>query len=175
MIFLLHILCINHKKDFLEEKNKSASVINISDRSPRNNLRTQSRDLNEQKKSDKSDYVTRYRNLAPKIEEPEQEPGEGRRRATAYIDDCEYLSKVTIVIWLLCINFVATGRVQWGQIEIKSVSGGTGPLTSFQCYFKSWVENWIVTIGRATEILTYSGPQKKGKAAKDWFLPEFLQ
>ena len=78
---------LNRKKyspDFLEEKNKSTSVINISDRSPRNNLRTQSRDLNEQKKSDKSDYVTRYRNLAPKIEEPEQEPGEGKLQPREY-------------------------------------------------------------------------------------------
>ena len=85
---------LNRKKystDFLEEKNKSTSAINISDL-PRNNLRTQSRDdkaqaeqyLNEQKKSDKSDYVTRYQNFAPKIEEPESEPSEGKLQPREY-------------------------------------------------------------------------------------------
>ena len=98
-----------------------------------------------------------------------------RRRATAYIDDCEYLSKVTIVIWLLCINLVATGRVQsqCGQIKIKPVSGGqvTALLNTvlWPCsnlIYKSsasWEENRIVTKGRVTEILTFSGPPQEAR------------
>lgn len=83
---------LNRKKystDFLVDENKSTSAINISDRSPRNNLRTQSRDVKAESElhldeHKKSDYATRYRNLAPKIEEPESEPGEEKLRPREY-------------------------------------------------------------------------------------------
>ena len=81
-----------HSTEFLEnerreKEKKSSSSTNISD--PR---RIRSKEihaqsdlyLDEKQKSDKSDYATRYRNSAPKIEEPEPEPREEKLRAREY-------------------------------------------------------------------------------------------
>ena len=79
----------SYSTDFLVDENKSTKAIKISDRSPRNNLRTQSRDVKAQSEQHldehkKSDYETRYRNSAPKIKEPEPEPGEEKVRPREY-------------------------------------------------------------------------------------------
>ena len=81
-----------HSAEFLEnerqeKEKKSTSATKISD--PRSihsmEVKVQS-DLymDEKQKSDKSDYATRYRNLAPKIEEPVPEPREEKLRVREY-------------------------------------------------------------------------------------------
>ena len=68
-----------------EKEKKSSSSNNISDQRRIHSKEVKAKsDLEEKQKSDISDYATRYRNFAPKIEEPEPEPREEKLRAREY-------------------------------------------------------------------------------------------